>query len=188
MRYFFGGSLGAIALTLTGFSSPAQTLILASSTDLRAQAPELTPELPVLTPGMTGEAVLEAQTALRDLNYYTGDVDGVYGPATVEAVTALQTNHDLTADGILGPATWQLIEQQAQSRIVQWATQLPTVTGVVFSELTPAPPDPPPSPLWLVLMPLIPLAGGGLTYLQRQASLKARAQAARRNNQENQSP
>jgi len=40
--------------------------------------------------GSKGKAVLAAQRRLSALGYYLGSLDGVYGPATAHAVTALQ--------------------------------------------------------------------------------------------------
>ena len=41
-------------------------------------------------------------------------IDGIYGPSTTAAVKAFQTMFGLTADGIIGPATWQALYEQAQ--------------------------------------------------------------------------
>jgi len=45
------------------------------------------------------------QTALRDAGYYDGAVDGVYGPATVDAVETLQKAHGLPSTGTVDKAT-----------------------------------------------------------------------------------
>ena len=45
------------------------------------------------------------QTSLRDAGYYDGAVDGVYGPATVDAVEALQKAHGLPSTGAVDKAT-----------------------------------------------------------------------------------
>lgn len=45
------------------------------------------------------------QTSLADAGYYTGPVDGVYGPATVDAIEALQKAHGLPVTGTLDKAT-----------------------------------------------------------------------------------
>ena len=42
---------------------------------------------------------------MRDAGYYDGEVDGVYGPATVDAVEALQEAHGLPGTGTVDKAT-----------------------------------------------------------------------------------
>ena len=59
----------------------------------------------LLKPGSRGAAVLAAQKRLTALGYWLGTPDGVYGPATAHAVTALQKVAGLSRDGILGPQT-----------------------------------------------------------------------------------
>src|SRR3990172_1913082 len=49
--------------------------------------------------------VAALQVALHARGVYAGTVDGVLGPATSEAVRALQRRTGLPADGILGPQT-----------------------------------------------------------------------------------
>ena len=51
------------------------------------------------------EYVMAIQAALTSLGYYTGPIDGAYGPATVDAVKAFQTAAGITVDGIAGPET-----------------------------------------------------------------------------------
>lgn len=50
-------------------------------------------------------AVKALQVALNNKGI-TVSVDGVYGPATLEAVKNFQEAHALTADGVPGPETW----------------------------------------------------------------------------------
>lgn len=45
------------------------------------------------------------QQSLAQAGHYTGEVDGVYGPATVKAVQSLQTAHGLPATGAFDKAT-----------------------------------------------------------------------------------
>lgn len=59
----------------------------------------------VLRPGDKGDEVKQMQYRLRELGYYSGSRDGVYGSGTRTAVMAFQTRNGLTADGIAGPAT-----------------------------------------------------------------------------------
>ena len=60
----------------------------------------------VLRQGATGGEVKELQRRLKQWGYYSGAVDGVYGPQTVEAVKYFQRKNGLTADGIAGRATF----------------------------------------------------------------------------------
>ncbi|MCE5342252.1 MAG: peptidoglycan-binding protein [Eubacteriales bacterium] len=55
--------------------------------------------------GMSGSGVRALQTRLKELNYYTGSVDGAYGAGTQAAVIAFQTDNGLTADGVAGNST-----------------------------------------------------------------------------------
>ena len=55
--------------------------------------------------GSRGNEVRQIQTKLKQLGYYSGTVDGIYGNATKNAVIAFQKNCGLTADGIAGPKT-----------------------------------------------------------------------------------
>ncbi len=59
----------------------------------------------ILRPGDKGTEVKEMQYRLKELGYYAGSRDGVYGASTRTAVMAFQTRNGLTPDGIAGPAT-----------------------------------------------------------------------------------
>ncbi len=55
--------------------------------------------------GSRGEEVRQIQTKLKRWGYYNGNVDGIYGSQTQEAVRYFQRKNGLTVDGIAGPAT-----------------------------------------------------------------------------------
>lgn len=55
--------------------------------------------------GSSGDTVREIQTRLKDWGYYSGEVDGVYGSKTEEAVKYFQRENGLTADGQAGDQT-----------------------------------------------------------------------------------
>ena len=65
---------------------------------------------------LTDEQAVQAEAAVRDYTtalqqslygagYYDGEIDGVYGPATVDAVQALQEAHGLPSTGTVDKAT-----------------------------------------------------------------------------------
>ncbi|HEV8550773.1 MAG TPA: GH25 family lysozyme, partial [Polyangiaceae bacterium] len=57
------------------------------------------------TPAFSGEAVKQLQTRLVSLGF-TLEVDGAYGPQSKAACMAFQKDRGLSADGIVGRATW----------------------------------------------------------------------------------
>lgn len=61
------------------------------------------------TMGSRGNEVRNIQQRLRDWGYYSGAVDGIYGTKTRSAVIKFQKKHNITADGICGPETLELI-------------------------------------------------------------------------------
>lgn len=58
-----------------------------------------------LRKGYTGTDVISVQQKLKDLGFYTGSVDGVYGTGSMAAVKAFQRQNGLTADGLVGSRT-----------------------------------------------------------------------------------
>lgn len=63
-------------------------------------------------PLLTGADVRAAQQALRRAGA-TLAADGVFGPATAEAILAFQRAHGLRADGVIGPVTWARLNREA---------------------------------------------------------------------------
>lgn len=61
---------------------------------------------PVLSQkGSRGSEVRQIQTKLRQLGYYKGSIDGIFGSDTKKAVISFQKSCGITADGIAGPKT-----------------------------------------------------------------------------------
>ena len=83
------------------------TLLLLSfvTATLFAFLPELSADAEVLKSGSTGTLVKTVQTKLKNWGYYTGVVDGIYGPKTVAAVKYFQRVNGLSEDGIVGAKT-----------------------------------------------------------------------------------
>ena len=63
----------------------------------------------VLKQGSRGQAVIDVQTKLKNWGYYSGSVDGIYGTQTKNAVISFQKKNGLTADGIVGNATYKAL-------------------------------------------------------------------------------
>jgi len=68
--------------------------------------------IPVLSRGSSGTAARALMVLLRDQGFYTAalpDDDDFFGPAADAAVRAFQRARGLTADGIVGIATWSAL-------------------------------------------------------------------------------
>lgn len=55
--------------------------------------------------GSTGASVRTIQTRLKQWGYYTGSIDGIFGPQTLAAVKYFQRKNGLAVDGIVGSKT-----------------------------------------------------------------------------------
>lgn len=90
----------------------------AAKEDGSAPVPEPEPETPVpqaypmLKKGCKGNDVAYLQSCLIMLGYDIGNagVDGDFGSKTLEAVKNFQADRGLTVDGIVGPKTWDALE------------------------------------------------------------------------------
>jgi len=95
-------------------SKPAQTAATATKPSTPKPAPPASTEvnLPVLRLAMRGAAVKKLQQRLQIFGLFKGSVDGVFGPQTEIGVKALQSRYRLNPDGVVGPATWKLLNRQ----------------------------------------------------------------------------
>ena len=84
---------------------------------------------PTLRRGSKGEYVTLAQTMLLNKGYDLGKcgVDGDFGKATEAAVKRFQIDHGLTADGVIGPKTWDTLDQQGPVTIL-YSVTVPSLT------------------------------------------------------------
>src|SRR4051812_28411302 len=112
--------------------------------------------------GSKGEDVRTVQYLL-DVHGPAIAVDGVFGPGTKTAVQSFQSGHGLTADGIVGNATWDKLivtvasgASGAAARAVQgqlatqgWRVAVDGAVGPATQRgggAAPPPPPPPPPP------------------------------------------
>jgi hypothetical protein len=63
--------------------------------------------MPAYQQGSGGTEVIRIQTRLRELGFYAGPADSVFGGGTASAVKAFQRSLGLTDDGIVGEVTWK---------------------------------------------------------------------------------
>jgi len=66
---------------------------------------------PLLAYGATGGEVVSLQIRLQQLDFYRGELDGIYGGQTEAAVYHFQVAHGLVPDGVAGPQTWETLRQ-----------------------------------------------------------------------------
>lgn len=104
------GKAGNLTLTaLYNLASGGGTTPEAGGTDSGTGSTGTTPVGGKLVYGNTGSEVKALQTALTNLGYNTGGTDGKFGKGTQNAVKAFQKANKLTADGIAGAKTLQLL-------------------------------------------------------------------------------
>ena len=82
--------------------------------------------------GAEGQNVRNLQARLKELGYYTGSVDGSFGPATDTALKAFQKANGLSADGVAGTRTMEALDSRnaakksSSSTGSKYATSRPT--------------------------------------------------------------
>lgn len=88
--------------------------------------------------GSRGSEVTQIQTKLKRWGYYSGNVDGIYGTQTVNAVKYFQRKNGLTADGIAGPATLKAMgimsSSSSSSSSSNYNSNLNLLARVIYGE------------------------------------------------------
>ena len=102
------GSSALSGLTTSGNVS-TQTVVTNSPTPTPTPTPASSSSSATLKTGSSGSAVKQLQQRLKDLKYYTGSVDGVYGSGTEQAVRAFQAANGLNVDGKAGKYTQEKV-------------------------------------------------------------------------------
>lgn len=70
--------------------------------------------------------IKEIQLCLKNAGFYDGEIDGVRGKKTRSAIREFQKANGLTADGIVGKRTWELLARYAEgpsSKVEEGATK-----------------------------------------------------------------
>ena len=81
--------------------------------------------------GSSGNTVAAIQQRLRDLGYYSDNVDGIFGANTYYAVVSFQSANGLNPDGIVGNAT---LERLGITTDVSYEDDLYTLASVINGE------------------------------------------------------
>lgn len=103
-------AIGALALALSATAATGITAYAVTRTqDAPLTACTAVTEAAVLRQGSKGGEVKEVQRRLKQWGYYSGSVDGVFGSGTKKAVIAFQKKNGLTADGVVGKATYKAL-------------------------------------------------------------------------------
>jgi peptidoglycan hydrolase-like protein with peptidoglycan-binding domain len=97
-----GGAIMALSLFVTACSSSSSTETTNASSGGESSSDGAS---------VSNAIVEELQITLATLDYYTGSVDGVYGPETTQAVEAFQTDAGIAVDGKYGPETHTALEK-----------------------------------------------------------------------------
>ena len=100
-------SLSLATAALTGLAVAATQIQEAPAASVEAA------EAAVLRQGSRGSEVKEVQRRLKEWGYYSGSVDGIFGAGTKQAVIAFQKKNGLTADGVVGKATYKALGMTA---------------------------------------------------------------------------
>ena len=97
--------------TTTTTAATATTTTVATTTTTVATTTTTT----TIPPAEGATALVSAiQQQLAALGYFEGDVDGIYGPVTAEALRQFQTDAGITADGQYGPETYDALATAVQ--------------------------------------------------------------------------
>ena len=115
-------------------------MVISSQAKVTAKAtatltPKVTdaPKNDTLKVGSRGTDVKALQNKLIELGYLSGKADGVYGSKTAAAVKAFQKDHGLTADGIVGPQTWNTLDNAEPT--VYYTVTIPHLTQAAANQL-----------------------------------------------------
>lgn len=87
--------------------------------------------------GCSGEDVTYAQEKLQKLGYDIGSTgaDGKFGKKTEAAVKAFQKDNGLTADGVIGPMTWEALEKATAPNVTPVEkTYAVTIRGLDYTQ------------------------------------------------------
>lgn len=92
-------------------------------------------EAAVLRQGSTGGEVKEVQRRLKAWGYYSGETDGIFGAGTRAAVISFQKKNGLTADGVVGAATYKALGMNSSYNVLVGQMQNSSSSEFTSSDL-----------------------------------------------------
>ena len=159
-----------------GVAGPMTLSALYSGNAKRASTQSATIGISLRIGDMDSDGVRTMQRRLKELRYYTGEIDGDFGTSTEIAVKAFQTVNKLTVDGVAGEGTLNLLYSTAAKRADATTLNTPVPGG----QVTPAPAftpilnyvnvTPDPSGLYVTLRP----GHSGVLVTNLQQALKTK--------------
>ena len=81
------------------------------------KAPETKAE--VKTEAASKPSEIDIQTALKNSNFYTGEIDGKIGQKTKKAIEDFQEKNNLKVDGRVGRRTWGRLKEYLNAAAVE---------------------------------------------------------------------
>ncbi len=107
-----------LTAALTGLTFCSAAIVVRASEPNVSEYTQIVQQTAVLKKGATGGEVKEVQRRLKLWGYYNGAVDGKFGSGTKSAVIAFQKKNGLTADGVVGKATYKALGMTDSYRLL----------------------------------------------------------------------
>ncbi len=127
-------AIGALTLVLAASAAaPVTAYAVTRSQSAADTAQTAVVETAVLKQGAKGGEVKEVQRRLKLWGYYSGKVDGVFGSATKKAVIAFQKKNGLTADGVVGKATYAALGMNASYNVLNGKSPSNSNSGSTYT-------------------------------------------------------
>jgi peptidoglycan hydrolase-like protein with peptidoglycan-binding domain len=100
-------AISLVALPLSNKPAAAQTpLIIVVDGNLNEYSPSTAP---LLRRGVVSSTVQDVQLLLRQIGFYYGPIDGIYGAQTASGVITFQRSRNLIANGAVDSKTWEAL-------------------------------------------------------------------------------